>query len=47
MLILNGNIKLSEIEKLKDYVISIYLNNKEIYKKEDSYISLKEIKYKI
>ena len=47
MLILNGNIKLSEIEKLKDYVISIYLNNKEIYKKEDSYISLKGIKYKI
>lgn len=44
---LYGSINDEVITKLKEYVISIYLNDKELYKKEDGYIILNGIKYLI
>ncbi len=44
---LYGSINDDIINKLKEYTISIYLNDKELYKKEDGYIILNGIKYLI
>jgi 23S rRNA (uracil-5-)-methyltransferase RumA len=45
MIGLYGSINDELTNKLKDYTISIYLNNKELYKKEEGYIVLNGIKY--
>lgn len=45
MVSLYGNVNDEVINKLKEHVISIYLNDKELYKKEEGYIVLNGIKY--